>query len=259
MFLWYCCCTSCCLLQCLIFIVLYFISLFWFCFLLKDGKSNVSFLFWIYEKKCTGSKHKHILLFEKRKTHSHAVEKAKKKLPSSFLWWKHPLKNMLERKQSQTEEERSLFDPSSAIWSILAQCSARLGSYMANRHTIQNHMGQIHPWCKQMLLRWSQKRYTEDGFSHMRADTAAFPIVPNSPLLEFIAVKTAGLLAVLIASYPLNIFQGRQNTFPLNKSVLDAPWCDTFCLPAFSCYPLPAMNWCDLYLACLCQKNGLDY
>lgn len=30
-------------------------------------------------------------------------------------------------------------------------------------------------------------------------DTAAFPIVPNSPLLEFFAVKTAGLLAVLIA------------------------------------------------------------
>lgn len=30
-------------------------------------------------------------------------------------------------------------------------------------------------------------------------DRAAFPIVPNSPLLEFIAVKTIGLLAVLIA------------------------------------------------------------
>lgn len=73
-------------------------------------------------------------------------------------------------------------------------------------------------------------------------DTAAFPIVPKSPLLEFIAVKTVGLLAVLITQYPLNIVQGRQNTFPLNKSVLDAPWCDTFCLPAFSCYPLPAVN-----------------
>lgn len=108
------------------------------------------FCFEFLRKKCTGSKHKHILPFEKRKTHSHAVEKTKKKLPSSFLLWKHPLKDMLEKKQSQTEEERSLFGPSSAVWSILAQCSAGLGSYMANRHKIQNHMGQIHPWCKQM-------------------------------------------------------------------------------------------------------------
>lgn len=30
-------------------------------------------------------------------------------------------------------------------------------------------------------------------------DTAAFPIVPKSPLLDFIAVETVSLLAVLIA------------------------------------------------------------
>lgn len=30
-------------------------------------------------------------------------------------------------------------------------------------------------------------------------DTAAFPIVPKFPLLDFIAVETVGLLAVLIA------------------------------------------------------------
>lgn len=30
-------------------------------------------------------------------------------------------------------------------------------------------------------------------------DTAAFPVVPKSPLLDLIAVKTVGLLAVLIA------------------------------------------------------------
>lgn len=102
------------------------------------------FCFEFLRKKCTGSKHKHILPFEKRKTHSHAVEKTKKKLPSSFLLWKHPLKDMLEKKKNnlkQKKREASL---------ILAQCSAGLGSYMANRHKIQNHMGQIHPWCKQM-------------------------------------------------------------------------------------------------------------
>lgn len=30
-------------------------------------------------------------------------------------------------------------------------------------------------------------------------DTAAFPVVPKSPLLDFIDVEKAGLLAVLIA------------------------------------------------------------
>lgn len=69
------------------------------------------FCFEFVRKKCTGSKHKHILPFEnlkKRKGKHTATQskKAKKKLPSSSLQWKHPLKYMLEGKQSVSNKGR---------------------------------------------------------------------------------------------------------------------------------------------------------
>lgn len=108
------------------------------------------------------------------------MEKAKKKLLSSFLLWKHPLKDVLERKQSQTEEERSLFDPSSAIWSILAQFFLQgwfptWPTGIKSRTTWSKFIpGASRCYCNE--VRGGTQRI---NLATCMQDTAAFPTVPS--------------------------------------------------------------------------------